>query len=172
MALRRFVVANGWVMSATKSPDAFFALPCAFLSPFRAADQSQRCMGTWIDPWSTRDERSEHPDEETVYQHNSPKMWYGKIGDEKKGLADDTRHSPFRGVMAGVCGTDVETGTVWWAYDFTGGQIENNMQNAMLSNDTKTQIYIRHIEDPNTCVSIQAALDCLQGSVENVDSKV
>lgn len=151
MALRRFTVATGWTGLAIRGADASATAVCAFPSPFWSVCPSQRRAGTWVDPWSTRDEREEHPDENTVYEHNLPKMWYGKVGDPKKGLADDTRESPFRGLMAGVSGIDVETGTVWWAYDFTGGQIENNLQNAMLSNDTKTQIYLRHIEDPEKC---------------------
>ncbi|CAD7697235.1 unnamed protein product [Ostreobium quekettii] len=148
MALRR--LASGLAGPLARLPGAPSALPCLSILAASAHDISVSRMGTWVDPWSTRAPDEEHPDEQTVFEHNQPKVWYGKQGDAKKGLADDTREHPFRGLMAGVCGIDDEIGTVWWAYDLTGGQIENNLQNAMLSDETKTEMYLRHVEDPDT----------------------
>lgn len=36
----------------------------------------------------------------------------------------------------------------WWEYDFTGGVIRNNGQNALLSDDVKCKIYTQHQSDP------------------------
>lgn len=112
----------------------------------------------FVDPWSSADPEEEPPDEESVYRSNLPKMYSGMEGDLKKGMADDVRQHPFGGVLAGCVGHDEERGITYWEYDLTGGALYNNGQNALLSNETKNEIYRKHMSDPDKYGSEQPGL--------------
>lgn len=108
-----------------------------------------RHLAVFVDPWSSADPEEDPPDEESVYQSNVPKAYSGVEGDLGKGMADDVRQHPFGGVLAGCVGHDEERGITYWEYDLTGGALYNNGQNALLSNETKNEMYRKHMSDPD-----------------------
>lgn len=57
------------------------------------------------------------------------------------------RYHPFGHFTIKYIGLN-DNGSIWWEYDTLGGQIKNNGQNALLSYDTKVEIYKKHMLNP------------------------